>query len=315
MTVSPTARYLLGLSGMIFGAILDFVALAFAAQSLLAPLAACTLIVNMALAPLLAGEQPGYLEIGVTLLITFGAIVSVIFASHETKTYTLSQMLPFFVDPKYLVWVVAQLTFACFGAAVIRDGKASLEAEHGLRARNGRQGEAAAAVAPAVAVASPLSPTARLTEVARELTNIYAFLFGAIAGISAGNSLLFAKGAAEVIKAAIQSRQIQLLLQPSALVMVGGMVGSIMIQITFLNNGLRYYDVLLILPLQQAFLVISSALNGILFFHEYADFSAVQTIAFPAGASPRNSESAHQLTQNTQAGCMHMYNTHATEIQ
>ena len=69
MTVSPTARYLLGLSGMIFGAILDFVALAFAAQSLLAPLAACTLIVNMALAPLLAG-QPGYLEIGVTGWVT-----------------------------------------------------------------------------------------------------------------------------------------------------------------------------------------------------------------------------------------------------
>ena len=69
MTVSPTARYLLGLSGMIFGAILDFVALAFAVQSLLAPLTACTLIVNMALAPLLAG-QPGYLEIGVTGWVT-----------------------------------------------------------------------------------------------------------------------------------------------------------------------------------------------------------------------------------------------------
>ena len=57
-------------------------------------------------------------------------------------------------------------------------------------------------------------------------TNIYAFMFGAIAGISAGNSLLFAKGAAEVIKASIQSGSVGLLLQPTALVMVGGMAGK-----------------------------------------------------------------------------------------
>jgi hypothetical protein len=41
--------------------------------------------------------------------------------------------------------------------------------------------------------------------------------------------------------------------------------------------------VLLVLPIQQGFLVISSAINGCIFFNEYTDFNAVSWVAFPAG--------------------------------
>ena len=81
----------------------------------------------------------------------------------------------------------------------------------------------------------------------------------------------------------MKSGDLARLLQPSALIMLGGIVVSVYIQLHFLNLGMRYYDVLLILPIQQAFIVVGSAMNGLLFFHEYADFSLVQAVAFPTG--------------------------------
>ena len=48
----------LGLGGMVGGAILDMLSLGFAAQSLLAPLAASTLVVNLVLSPCRAPPAP-----------------------------------------------------------------------------------------------------------------------------------------------------------------------------------------------------------------------------------------------------------------
>ena len=249
--------YCLGLAGMIGGAVLDFLALAFAAQSLLAPLAACTLIVNMCLAPFVAKEKPGKLELFATLTITIGAVVSVAFAAHETKTYSLEQMIPYFVDRGFLTWVGCTFVFAMSGCMVLRDGKPELDAiflmqspsrplllhardshdDDGIGGVGGigneaRAGGSSSSSSPAAATATsaqpvlvemldaaengsagvaggggssgsprslggeePPSPTYRFTAPLRRLPNVYAFYCGALAGLSSGNSLLFAKGA------------------------------------------------------------------------------------------------------------------------
>lgn len=55
------------------------------------------------------------------------------------------------------------------------------------------------------------------------------------------------------------------------------------IQLKFLNNGLQRFDVLFVLPIYQAFWIIGAAVNGMLFFEEYLNFSAIQYLMFPAG--------------------------------
>ena len=69
---------------MALGSMADFAALGFAAQSLLAPLAAASLVLNIVQAPCLVGEQPTMLDICATLVIGTGCCVSVAFADHTT---------------------------------------------------------------------------------------------------------------------------------------------------------------------------------------------------------------------------------------
>jgi hypothetical protein len=94
-----------GFSGMVFGSILDFVSLAFAAQSLLAPLAASTLVINIVQAPLIVKEKLTGLDILCTLIIATGCVFAVGFADHNTKTYSLQEQLDLWVQWNFLLWI------------------------------------------------------------------------------------------------------------------------------------------------------------------------------------------------------------------
>ena len=48
--------------------------------------------------------------------------------------------------------------------------------------------------------------------------------------------------------------------------MVAGLAVCMFIQLKFLNNGLRLFDILFMLPIYQAFWITGATVNGILFF-------------------------------------------------
>lgn len=73
---------------IILGSFGDFAALAFAAQSIVAPLGALTLVSNVVLAPLLLGETISRADVVATAVIIAGSCLAVAFASHEEKEYT-----------------------------------------------------------------------------------------------------------------------------------------------------------------------------------------------------------------------------------
>jgi hypothetical protein len=50
------------------------------------------------------------------------------------------------------------------------------------------------------------------------------------------------------------------------------------LQLQYLNAGLRMFDLLLIQPIYQASWITGTSLNGLLFFQEYADFNDRQWI-------------------------------------
>ena len=121
--------------------------------------------------------------------------------------------------------------------------------------------------------------------------NFYAFIFAALGGQSGGNSILFAKSIGEVMKTftqvgfsatdavislfmaaglgkltlAISSFDFWILLPVISLTQMIGLLSwmpsfasglaaiCMFIQLKFLNNGLRLFDVLFVLPIYQAF--------------------------------------------------------------
>ena len=62
-----------------------------------------------------------------------------------------------------------------------------------------------------------------------------------------------------------------------------GLALCMYIQLKFLNNGMRHFDVLFVLPIYQAFWITGATINGILFFEEYNNFCPAQYYMFPIG--------------------------------
>lgn len=79
--------WIAGLWMIIFGSIADFAALAFGAQSIIAPLGSLTLVSNVFFAPCLLGETLTPRDIWATVVIIFGCVLAVIFASHKDTIY------------------------------------------------------------------------------------------------------------------------------------------------------------------------------------------------------------------------------------
>lgn len=82
-----------GLFLMILGAILDFVAFGFAAQSLIAPLGSVTLLCNVILAPLMLGESVARSDWAAAAIIAAGCTIAIAFGDHETKTYEFDELM------------------------------------------------------------------------------------------------------------------------------------------------------------------------------------------------------------------------------
>lgn len=105
------------------GSVLDFVAFGLAPQSLLAPLAALTLVWNMMLAPCFNKEKLTKKDIVSTLIIFVGATIAVVFASHTSPSYNLDMLMQLYRDPLTIVYfcVVVLTIVAHFSAIKVVD--------------------------------------------------------------------------------------------------------------------------------------------------------------------------------------------------
>jgi hypothetical protein len=77
-----------------------------------------------------------------------------------------------------------------------------------------------------------------------------------------------------------------------------GMAGALglcmFVQLKFLNQGLRFFDVLFVLPVYQAFWIAGATMNGILFFEEYNNFSG----PFPPQKKREKYSESHKYGSN-----------------
>ncbi|KAJ2213982.1 hypothetical protein IW143_003743, partial [Coemansia sp. RSA 520] len=81
--------WLLGLAIFILGNAVNFIALQFAPQSLVAPLGAVSLVTNVIIAPLLNNEKIGLFDIGGIALIIAGCVIVVVFSGIVQQNFRL----------------------------------------------------------------------------------------------------------------------------------------------------------------------------------------------------------------------------------
>lgn len=97
-----------------------------------------------------------------------------------------------------------------------------------------------------------------------------------------GQSVLFAKSCAELLKSAFHGDN-DCFLHVEGYLITLALVGCLLCQIHFLNRGLSYYDALSIVPVYQAYWIISGVLGGVIYFQEIRAFSIEQACMFVLG--------------------------------
>ncbi|KAJ3362786.1 hypothetical protein GGF32_005589 [Allomyces javanicus] len=98
-----------GFTVWILANLASFVALSFAAQSLIAALGAVSLVANAVAAPVINKEPFGKLDALAIVLISTGTVVIVAFASHDEAEYTLCALMLFYRRPSVIAYLTVNV--------------------------------------------------------------------------------------------------------------------------------------------------------------------------------------------------------------
>lgn len=96
-----------GFAVFIAGQLLNFGALSFASQSLLATLGSFSLVTNTVFAPWLLKEKTSWRHYAATLIICGGAVVVVLYSSHAKQDFTLHDLEQKFEAEAFIIYAAA----------------------------------------------------------------------------------------------------------------------------------------------------------------------------------------------------------------
>jgi len=244
----------IGICLVVLGSVFDFVALIFAAQSIVAPLGSLTLVSNTLLAPLLLGENIGPRDVAATAAIVIGSSLAVIFADHRDSVFPFDELLTFFSTPHFIVYMMV-VAFAIFGLAYWKR------------------------------YLTFMATTEPQRYVAERLASAHRFTYAALAGIMGAQSVLAAKCTGEILVDVLQGRFAVVLSDPRCYLIVICMFLTIFLQIRWLNEGLKSFEAVYVVPVFQSFWILVSVVAGMVFFNEYKMVfnDPASSIFFPMG--------------------------------
>jgi len=254
---NPTPYYLRGFwwAGfllIIFGTVLDVVALAFAAQSLVAPLAGLSLVFNVLIAPCFLEEVVTRIDLVATAIILLGCTMAVAFADHEHTSYDFDEIVDKANNAACWTYFVVSVTTigVCYFYTKRFEGE-------------------------------------RIDDTAwyHDYKDMHSVSFALLAGTAGSVAVTCAKAAAELVKAEIDhpgsaAFEKHWFAAPAAIIVL---VTMLVLQIHFLNAGLERFDVLLIVPMYQGFWIILTAAAGMVTYREYENFGVLEGVFFPLG--------------------------------
>eukprot|EP00512_Aurantiochytrium_limacinum_P001141 CAMPEP_0171489180 /NCGR_PEP_ID=MMETSP0958-20121227/2613_1 /TAXON_ID=87120 /ORGANISM="Aurantiochytrium limacinum, Strain ATCCMYA-1381" /LENGTH=712 /DNA_ID=CAMNT_0012022363 /DNA_START=120 /DNA_END=2258 /DNA_ORIENTATION=- len=257
--VDPEARWRfklywsLGFVAIGFGSLFDFAALAFGAQSVIAPLGSLTLVANMFFAQYMHGETLSQQDVLATAVIFLGCIISVAFASHENEIYTIEELLGLYATLRFVIYavtivalLVGGLIFVHFIESVVR--------KHGTRSRK-----------------------------YRKLFRYHRFSYAFLSGVAGAQSVLFAKTLDGLLVASFTGHSRIFLAHFGSYLVIVAMFSSMILQVYWLNCALARFDALYVVPVFQAQWIVFGVVGGGVFYGEFSGFSFGQAVAFLSG--------------------------------
>lgn len=275
---------------MILGALMDFAAFGFAAQSLIAPLGSVTLICNAVLAPYILGETIARMDIISTCIIAGGCSLSIAFGEHSTRFYSLEDLESMFNSvPVYMFFMavvsscIVSFTFVTLlefkvTESCVREDDEEVPDSPRLNT-SGPDEEAVAQLEPA-----KLEVLEMLEHMPGYLHVYHAFAYAYMGGILGSCSVLFGKTVAEMMKGIFRKdSDLSAWGTYQFYMFLIAMIITLLFQMKFLNVGLKYHDTLIVVPIYQTWWVLGGIVGGGTYFKEFEGMEGINIVLFVTG--------------------------------
>ena len=275
-------RWIIGMASVIVGSVLDLVSYGFASMSLLAPLGATTLIVNLFVAPCMLGEQLTRYDIIVTLIILSGTVLSVAFGSKADASFTAAELKHLYTYTLFIVYIsitIALVIPALVFLIVIYKRSKKPTSNAFMPSRHGDSPVDSASMGPEPSSTPVIKKTYIVTDGQRR---IEAFLYPCMAGVCGAHSVLFAKSSTAMVLESISSGDNQFD-QPLPYFFIVFLGFLLVMQMKFLNNGLARADALYVVPIYQVCWVVMNAVVGMTYFRDFAEMTTLSAVMFAIG--------------------------------
>mmetsp|Transcript_9032 Transcript_9032/g.17034 ORF Transcript_9032/g.17034 Transcript_9032/m.17034 type:complete len:507 (+) Transcript_9032:125-1645(+) len=243
-----SSLWLIGTTIFITGSLLNFVSYAFAAQSMLASLESVQFVTNLVFGKFMLKAEINRTMMYGTLLTVLGTIIAVQFSSKATLSFSIAEMVQLYRNPSYISYLAVTLLSMIILSYIYKKHK-----KQKLRGRQLRR----------TAVIMPLCYS----------------LWSALCGTQ---SVVQAKILAELL--AIQVSGTENIFKSKLLyVTIILWLITAWIWLSRLNNSLREFDPLFIIPMLQCSFIFFAIISGGIFFREFDTFSWSQWLGFWSG--------------------------------
>eukprot|EP00656_Telonema_subtile_P009459 TRINITY_DN14445_c0_g1_i1.p1 TRINITY_DN14445_c0_g1~~TRINITY_DN14445_c0_g1_i1.p1 ORF type:complete len:276 (-),score=62.92 TRINITY_DN14445_c0_g1_i1:57-884(-) len=205
------------------------------------------------------------------------------FGAHAESDLTPECLVESLAQPGFLLYFSLVLVYLAALMLLIlsRERRCNLEELKSLESEHIREPNKFELFAPGEGPAEPVSQQepSFLDEAPVLSTKQYAFVYASFAGTAGAQSIMFAKGALELGYSAITGKSsvfyLFLCLPPFGL--------CLWCQVHYLNQALKMFDALYVVPVYQIFWIVMGILSGLIFYQEYRNLDPVSSWMFAVG--------------------------------
>ncbi|KAL8139981.1 hypothetical protein V2J09_006002 [Rumex salicifolius] len=231
-----------------FGNCLNFLSFGYAAQSLLAALGSVQFVSNIAFAYFVLGKRVTVKVLVATTFIVLGNVFLVAFGNHQSPVFTQEQLADKFSNITFLLYCFILVLVVIVNHSIYRRGE--------LLAVSGHEHD-------------------------RCWRMLLPFSYAVVSGAVGSCSVLFAKSLSNLLRLAMSSAyQLHTWFTYSMLLLFLSTAGFWMAR---LNEGLAFFDAILIVPMFQIAWTFFSICTGFVYFQEYQVFNTLRTTMFILG--------------------------------
>lgn len=271
-------QWYLGLCFVILGAIGDFTALGFAAQSIVAPIGSTTLVVNLFFAHFWLQESLPRKDLIATLFIVAGAGVCALMGDHADTKYSLSELLFMYQRPSFIAYAICVVIVMIVLFALTKHIEPLYKRLDDIKEAYDQAKEGSPSSLDTLDEQLLIAETKYA-----KWEKIHPFCYCALSGLFGAQDILFGKMVAELVAKTIAGEnQMQYGL---TYVFIACMVCSVICQLHFLAQALNSFDALYCIPVFQCVFIGATTLAGGAYFQEFVRFSTLQAVVFPIGVT------------------------------